>query len=107
VPTQSNKEKRADEKLEKFHLTQRQVINRAYGSLQGRANADTFRAFTFEEALDAHIEEIEGETYSQAHPNKLDRVSQMKNDIVRIAEELKTQPPETFALADDEDNVNT
>jgi hypothetical protein len=96
-----------EEKLnEQHHLRQRRAINNAYAALQGRQTADTFAAFTFEEAADAHIELIEGSD-TQTHPNKLNRVAKIRNDIERAVDELKDVPPETFLDVQPEDRVNT
>lgn len=83
------------EQNETLFLRQRRVINNAYAALQGRAASETFAAFTFEEAADAFIEEVEG-AGTEVHPNKLARVARLQGEIGRAVEELKQVDPERF-----------
>lgn len=87
-------------------MQQRMAVNNAYGSLQGQAIADTFAAFTFEEAADAQIERIEGAD-TQAHPNLLNRTAAVKENLLQAIRQLKEVPPETFLDANLTDVVNT
>jgi hypothetical protein len=91
---------------EQFFLRQRRAINNAYAALQGRATAETFAAFTFEEAADAHIELVEGDD-TEAHPNKLKRLAKLKEEIGRAVDELKEVEPERFLDVNLENAVNT
>ena len=78
-----NAEEKAQERL---HLRQRQAINNAYSALEGRNYANSFAAFTFEEAADAQIELIEGAD-TQVHPNKLNRVAKIRGDLNQAVDE--------------------
>jgi hypothetical protein len=91
---------------EQVHLRQRRAVNNAYAALEGSKIANSFAAFTFEEAADAQIELIEGAD-TQAHPNKLNRVAKIRNDIIRAVEELKVLPPEMFLDVNIEKRANT
>jgi hypothetical protein len=57
--------------------------------------SQTAAAFTFEEAVDAQIERIEGAS-TQIRPNQLDYVENIRNQLVKAAEELKQVSPEKF-----------
>jgi hypothetical protein len=88
-------------------LRQRQAINNAYGSLQGRQLSQTLAAYTFEEAVDAQIERIEGKS-TQIRPNQLDYVENIRNQLVKAVDELKQVPPEKFInVSESDSNVNT
>ena len=87
----------AEEKhQEMLHMRQRRAINNAYAALEGRSYANTFAAFTFEEAADAHLEVIGPGTGTQAHPCKIDRVKAIQGELNQAVEELKKVPPEAF-----------
>jgi hypothetical protein len=97
----------ADEKAqEQLYLRQRRAINNAYSALQGRNTANSFAAFTFEEAADAQIELIEGSD-TQTHPNKLNRVAKIRGDLTQAVEELKKVPPEEFLDVNYTQTANT
>ncbi len=103
---QDNKAAGADKSQELLYLEQRRAVNNAYGSLQGQSIADTFAAFTFEEAADAQIERIEG-TDTQQHPNLLNRTENVKQNLLKAIEQLKEVPPEKFLDVNLRDAVNT
>lgn len=92
--------------LEQLHMRQRTALNNAYAALQGQQVADSFAAFTFEDAVDAQIELIEGKD-SQQHPNQLNRTEKIRNDLARAVNELKSLPPEMFLDANMQSSVNT
>ena len=103
---QDKKGSGSDTAQEQLYLQQRRAVNNAYGSLRGQAIADTFAAFTFEEAADAQIERIEGAD-SEAHPNLLNRTEAVKENLLQAVEQLKEVAPETFLDANLTDVVNT
>jgi len=103
----SKQEKGAEQVEQDFHLNQRRSINNAYSSILGQQYTQTSAAFTFEEALDAHIESIEGDD-TTTHPNELNRVERVYNELIAAVEAIKELPPEAFVLrATGEDEVNT
>ena len=102
----TNKAANEEEALEQLHLRQRQAVNNAYASLQGQQVADSFSVFSFEDAMDAQIELIEGKD-TQQHPNMLNRTEKIRNDLSRAVTELKTLSPEMFLDANMANAVNT
>ena len=102
-------DRRAEGELElqeRLHLRQRRAINNAYSTLQGRQTAETFAAYTFEEAADAQIERIEG-AGSQLHPGLIDGVERIRGELTRAVEELKEVPPEQFLDVNAPEVTNT
>ncbi len=84
----------------------RRALSNAYAALQGDRNNQSFAAFTFEEALDAQIERIEGKG-TQLRPNLLDRVGRIEQQVVQTVEETKQLPPEFFEEPREDEDVNT
>jgi hypothetical protein len=98
----------AEEKQqEQLHLRQRRAINNAYAALEGRNYANSFAAFTFEEAVDAHLELIGPDTGTQVHPCRIDRVEAIRGELNQAVDELKTVPPETFLDVNMTQSANT
>jgi hypothetical protein len=91
---------------ERLYMRQRRAINDAYAALQGHHTASTFAAFTFEEAIDQHIESVEGEA-TEAHPNKLTQVARIRGELLQAVEQLKEVPPEAFTDANLAQATNT
>lgn len=103
----ANKSAEAEAKADELLYTkQRKALNDAYAALQGKQVADSFAAFTFEEAMDQYIEEIEGEA-TEAHPNKLDRVARIAGSLLQAVQQLKSLPPEMFLDVNLSQAVNT
>jgi hypothetical protein len=103
---QDRKADGADEEQEFLYLKQRRAVNDAYASLLGQSVADTFAAFTFEEAVDAQIERIEGKG-TETHPNLLNRTEAIRQNLVQAVTQLKKVPPEKFLDVNLTDAVNT
>lgn len=106
VVAQDKKADGADKSQELLYLEQRRAVNNAYGSLQGSNIADSFAAFTFEEAADAQIERIEGKD-TQQHPNLLNRTENVKQNLLKAIEQIKLVAPEKFLDVNLTDAVNT
>lgn len=105
--TTQDKREEGEKKLEEeLNLAQRRAINNAYASLQGSQTAQTFAAFTFEEALDAQIERIKGKD-TDLHPNQLKRVANIKGQLDEAVAALKDIPPERFMEVNVPNVVNT
>ncbi len=103
----ATKEAKAEEaNKQAAHLKQRQVLNHAFGALEGQKSIQSFNAYTFEEALNDQIELIEGES-SRLRPNQLDRVKRVQEEIATAVQELKKVPPEEFLQPDEDHDVNT
>lgn len=95
-----------EQRLQQLNAANRRAVNNSYAALLADANTETFMAFTFEEAVDAQIERIEGEG-TDLRPNLKTRVDRIRNEIVKAAEELKKIPPDQFLDKDEERDVNT
>jgi len=102
----SEKEQGEDKAREDFHFVERRAVNNAYAALVGRQYTESQQAFTFEEALDAHIEAIEGKD-DPLHPNELNRVRRIRNELNAAVDAIKALPPEAFVLEASEEDVNT
>lgn len=100
---QKNEEKR----IQALHLRQRRAINNAYAALLGEQNTQTFAAFTFEDAVDLQIENIEGDTEGQLRPNQLERVDRIEGELLQAVELMKQIPPEQFLEPNEQQDVNT
>ncbi len=85
---------------------QRESLQNAYAALLGQQSVQSFTSFTFEEAMDGHIEVIEGKD-SKLRPNELHRVERVKNNVLRAIEEIKKIDPSEFVKADSVKDVNT
>lgn len=88
------------------NLKERIALNNAYGALLGQQSVQSFAAFTFEEAVDAQIERIEG-AGTQKRPNLLERVDKIERELLQAISVIKQMPPEQFLKPDAERDVNT
>jgi hypothetical protein len=103
----ATKDQQQEEKrLESLHKRQRMALSDGYAELESEKHSKSASAFTFEEALDAQIQEIEGLS-TKVRPNKLDRVEAIYNNVVDAVEHLKNIPPEQFLSEDEDRDVNT
>lgn len=102
----TDKETNEAQQTQDRNLTERMALGNAYAALVGQQALQDFTAFTFEEAVDAQIERIEG-TSSLRRPNELVRVQQIKQSVQSAVKVLKATPPEEFAEAHDARDVNT
>ncbi len=105
-PVATKDQENEEQRLQQLNAANRRAVNNAYAALLADANLDTFQAFTFEEAVDAQIERIEG-AGTDIRPNLKDRVDRIRNQVVKAAEELKKIPPDQFLDKDEERDVNT
>jgi hypothetical protein len=88
------------------NIRQRESLSNAYAALLGEQNIQSFTAFTFEEGMDALIEDIEGED-SEIHPNQLKRVERIRGNLLKAVAEIREIKPEEFVLKNEEEDVNT
>jgi hypothetical protein len=95
-----------EQRQQQFQVRQREAVNNAYAALVGQQYAQSAVAFTFEEALDAHIERIEGPS-TPLRPNQIERVDRIENELLAAVESLKQVPPEQIIEPDPEEDVNT
>lgn len=99
-------EKSEAAKQQQFQTRQREAVNNAYAALSAQQYTQSALAFTFEEALDAQIDRIEGKS-TALRPNQMERVDRIENDILKSVEDLKLIPPEKIVEPDPEEDVNT
>lgn len=100
----SKKDQNEEQVLQELNLKERRALSDAYSTLAGQQAIATFQAFTFEEALDAHIEMIEGT--GGLRPNLLDKVDVVEQSLLSIVEQLKQAPPEAFQDPVPEEDVS-
>lgn len=102
----TQQEKDQDANAQSQSISQREALNDAYAALLGQQSVQSFTAFTFEEALDAQIERIEG-AGTQLRPNQLGRVDRVEQRLLEAVEQLKQVPPEMFRDKSADQDVNT
>jgi hypothetical protein len=84
----------------------RRAVGDAYAQLVGGQNVQSFMSFTFEDALDLQIEQIEGQG-TDIRPNLLGRLELVEQQVVKAVEEIKALPANAFKRSDPNTNVNT
>lgn len=99
-------EKGQAESVQARNTRLREALANAHTALQAERTVQSFSAFTFEEALDAQIERIEG-AGTQLRPNELDRVDRILGDVTRAVAQIKDLPPEAFVAPKESEDVNT
>jgi hypothetical protein len=102
----SEKERGQDQATQAQNLKEREALGNAYASLLGQKDVQSWASFTFEEALDTQIEDIEGASTAK-RPNQLDRVTRIEQSALNAIAKLREVPPEQFIDPDDEADVNT
>jgi hypothetical protein len=88
------------------NIAQRQALSDVYSALEAEKTINSFSAFTLEEALDAQIERISGQS-TKLRPNVLERVDSMESKLLQAAEQLKATNPEDFVEKNENGDVNT
>lgn len=87
----------------KLNLQMREVIGRAYAFVRGRQYTETVANITYEELLDAAIDRIEGtKGRSDVRATKLDRVDSIKQEISQAVDTVKSLPPNSWQLQNEE-----
>ncbi len=102
----TDKDTNAERASQEQNLTERMALNDAYAALLSQQSIQSFSAFTFEEALDAQIELIEGRG-TEKRPNLLTRVDRIEASTLQAIAVLKNTPPEQFIEPSDDQDVNT
>ena|SRR5215204_844093 len=88
------------------NLMERIALSDGYAAMLGQQSIQSFNAFTFEEALDAQIERIEGKG-TDRRPNALVRVDRIEGSLLQAISVLKNTAPEEFIEPSDDQDVNT
>lgn len=104
--TSQSENKGQEDKAQEQNLDLRRILSNAYASLEAEKTTNSFNAYTFEEAMDAQIERIEGKG-TPIRPNELDRISKIESELVQAVEKIKAMPPEMFNEKDEAQDVNT
>jgi hypothetical protein len=99
-------EKGEEKNDEERNTALRTSLSDAYAALLGDQSRQSFGAFTFEEALDANIERIEG-VATQLRPNLLERTARIMNRVIQAADTAKALDPDLFKKPDPNKDVNT
>mgnify|MGYP001382640223 CR=1 FL=1 len=79
-----NQEKQEDDLCQRL----RGALNDAYAFVLGQQSVRSFAAYTFEDALDAQIERIDGVS-TAIRPNELERVERIRSKVVAAAAEVE------------------
>ena len=102
----TEEEKALDRSKQAQNLRERRALNDAYAVLEGQKLTQSWAAFTFEDAVDLQIEEIEGATVGK-RPNQLDRVDRIEKMTLDAIAQIRNIPPEDFIDPDPDEDVNT
>lgn len=103
----ATRDQKADERLnQSFHMEQRRALNNAYALVTAQQNIQTFHRFTFEEAMDKQIKQIEGDS-TKLRETELARVDRIESQVQQAVEEIKQIDPERFLHQDPLRDVNT
>lgn len=84
----------------------RECLGNAYAAVEAQKNVQSFSAFTFDDALQAQNDRIEGAD-TDARPNELHRIDKVQADVQAAVSQVKALPPDAFVEADDDRDVNT
>lgn len=106
MPAPTKQEQHEAAAAQEKSVQQRENIQNAYAALLGDQSNQTFHAFTLEEAMDAQIERISGES-TRVRPSSLDRVERIKNQLLQTIDQVKSVDPSEFVLRDNSTDVNT
>jgi hypothetical protein len=86
MATEQEKTREKEEDTQTQRL--RGALNDAYAFVLGQQSVRSFAAYTFEDALDAQIERIDG-TSTAIRPNELERVERIREKVVAAAAEVE------------------
>lgn len=102
----SEQDKGVNDAGQSRNLRERESLGNAYGALVGQQSIQAWSAFTFEEAMDAQIEAIEGPS-TDKRPNQLERVDRIEQECLSAIAAMREIPPEQFLEPDPNHDVNT
>lgn len=84
----------------------REDLSNAYAALVGEQSVKSFYNYTFEDAMQAQVDRIQGPS-TKLRPNLMDRIDSIEAKVVQSANQIKQQPPEAFVEKDSTKDVNT
>lgn len=99
-------DKGTNESSQERTTRQREALSHAYAALVGQQSIQGWTAFTFEEAMDAQVERIEGKS-TDKRPNELARVDRIEQECLAAIAALRDTPPEQFLEPSPDQDVNT
>jgi hypothetical protein len=102
----TEQEKAANDSGQSKNIREREALSNAYAALLGQQTTQAWTAFTFEEAVDAQVESIEGPS-TDKRPNLLERVDKIEQECLAAIKTLRVTPPEQFREPDPDQDVNT
>jgi len=88
------------------NLQLREALNNAYGFIEDQKSVQTFSTITFEELMDQQIERLVGAD-TDSRPNVFNRITKIKESVVKAVENIKSLPDNAFVDADPDTDVNT
>lgn len=88
------------------NLQLREALNNAYGFIEGQKSVQTFSTVTFEELMDQQIERLVGAD-TDSRPNVFNRITKIKESVVKAVTSIKSLPDNAFVDSDPETDVNT
>jgi CRISPR/Cas system CSM-associated protein Csm2 small subunit len=87
------------------NLQLREALNNAYGFIEGQRSIQTFSTVTFEELMDQQIERLVGAD-TDSRPNAFNRITKIKESVVKAVQKIKELPDNAFAESDPDTDVN-
>ena len=106
MANQNNQQTEAqNQKSQDENVAIRYDLHNAYAFVEGHKSAQSFSAFTIEEAHDRFIDRVEGQS-TPFRPNVLERIDRVARNVTATVAKVKSMDPDAFRRPD-EDNVNT
>lgn len=98
--------KAQNDKQQQENVDIRVSLHNAYTFVESYKSAQSFSAFTIEEAHDRFIERVEGRG-TPFRPNVLDRIDRVGQGISAVIAKVKAMPDDAFRRHDAQNDVNT
>ena len=102
----NTRKKNQDEKQQQTNVDIRISLHNAFTFVESYKSAQSFSAFTVEEAHDRFIERVEGKG-TPFRPNVIDRIDRIGQNISAVISMVKAMPDDAFRRHDAKDDVNT
>lgn len=84
----------------------REALGNAYAFVESQKVAQTFAAYTPEDAMDAFITLVTGPD-TPSRPNVLNRITKIQSDVLAAIAQIQATPDDAFRSPDDTKDVNT
>ena len=94
------------------NLSLRNALAAAYSAVQGQQNVQSFSSFTFEDAAQLQLDQIQGTpastgTVTPSRPNQLAQVQAILQNVTNAVAQIQALPENAFGESDTSTNVNT